>query len=155
MSLVSSSGFPSACFNRGCERFLPLGTGNLSRQRVAGNTIRNWAMGARNLFPMPHMPRRKRALDQYSFVKHGIASLFIFPGLDSQAALKEFNAERYHKPSDDLSHALFFESGVTWARIQLLVTEKLLTVKERPRLNPDGFLGQRFGGAARPRPSPP
>ena len=39
--------------------------------------------------------------------------IFIMPGLDSREAMKSYNAARYHKPADDMSQTLFFESGVT------------------------------------------
>jgi len=44
-----------------------------------------------------------------------------------------------------MSQTLFFESGVTWTNIQLGITERLLNVKKWPVLNPDGFLGRRYG----------
>jgi hypothetical protein len=71
--------------------------------------------------------------------------IFIMPGLDSREAMKSYNAARYHKPADDMSQTLFFESGVTWTNIQLGITERLLNVKKWPVLNPDGFLGRRYG----------
>ena len=82
--------------------------------------------------------------DQFSFVKQGLAALFIMPGLDSREAMARFNKERYHKPADDLTQPFHFEAGATWATIQLEVLDRLLTTSSRPGLNPDDFLGRRY-----------
>jgi hypothetical protein len=59
--------------------------------------------------------------DQYSFVRRGVPSLFLFMGLksdsgvDAAARFQEFGRTRYHLPQDDLSQTFDLKSGARHA----------------------------------------
>ena len=66
--------------------------------------------------------------DQYSFVKQGIPSLYLSPGLkSSNPKIKPAEihmtwvATRYHKPQDDMDQLFDFDSGAKYARYSFLV----------------------------------
>ncbi|HJR54023.1 MAG TPA: M28 family metallopeptidase [Gemmatimonadota bacterium] len=89
--------------------------------------------------------------DQYSFVRQGIPALFPFPGtkssdpaIDAGARLQQYLAERYHKPSDDMSQPFSYEAGVVGARLNFTIGYAVAQHVERPRWNPGDFFGRTF-----------
>jgi hypothetical protein len=91
--------------------------------------------------------------DQYSFVRQGVPALYVVPGNDSGdpgvdgLALKEaWRSKIYHSPQDDLSQDIAWEMGVTFARLEFLLTSFVADAPARPLWNQGDFFGELFGG---------
>lgn len=89
--------------------------------------------------------------DQYSFVKKGIPAVFAVPGLkssdpaiDGAERLREYLAERYHTPQDDMSQSFSFEAGAIGARLNFLIGYGVAQETERPRWSEGDFFGRAF-----------
>jgi hypothetical protein len=94
--------------------------------------------------------------DQYSFVKQGIPSLYLSPGLkSSNPKIKPAEihmtwvATRYHKPQDDMDQLFDFDSGAKYARYSFLVGYILAQEDEKPAWNPGDFFDDHYGKKAR------
>ena len=89
--------------------------------------------------------------DQYSFVKRGVPSLFLFMGLrsdtgvDAAKLFQEYGATRYHLPQDDLSQSFDLESGARHAQMNFLVGLETANADQAPAWNPGDFFGRVFG----------
>jgi Peptidase family M28/PA domain len=90
--------------------------------------------------------------DQYSFVRRGIPSVFLVPGLkssdpsaDGAKAFQEFFARHYHRPSDDLSQPMDPGSVERFVRANVLITYAIATDREAPRWKAGNFFGKTFG----------
>jgi Zn-dependent M28 family amino/carboxypeptidase len=94
--------------------------------------------------------------DQYSFVRRGVPSLFLFwgfksdSGVDAAARFREWGRTRYHTPQDDLSQPMDLEAGARHAQINFLVGLDVANADGRPAWKPGDFFGRTFG---RGRPS--
>lgn len=104
--------------------------------------------------PMPEQVLFVRS-DQYSFVQRGVPAVFIVEGFKSgdperegRALLMQWMETRYHKPQDDLSHALDFEAGAQFARVNFLIGYQVANQTPRPQWNAGDFFGEKFGLAA-------
>jgi len=93
--------------------------------------------------------------DQYSFVKRGIPSVFLVPGMkstdpksDGPKAFGEFFARHYHRPSDDLSQPMDLGSVERFVRANVLIAYAIATDREAPRWKPGNFFGKAFGRGA-------
>jgi hypothetical protein len=88
--------------------------------------------------------------DQYSFVRRGVPSLFLFMGLrsdsgvDAPARFREWLANRYHTPQDDLSQPMDLEAGAHHAQLAFLVGLEVANRSERPTWKPGDFFGRTF-----------
>jgi hypothetical protein len=94
--------------------------------------------------------------DQYSFVKQGIPSLFLSPGLrSSNPKIKPAEirmtwiATRYHKPQDDMDQPFDFASGAKYARYSFLVGYILAQHDKKPEWNLGDFFDDHYGKKAR------
>jgi hypothetical protein len=95
--------------------------------------------------------------DQYSFIKQGIPSLALTPGVKSDdpaihpdAILEKWEETRYHQPSDDMEQpGLDFDSAVAYARMVLLCGYLVTEAPQRPVWNKGDFFGNHFGMLAR------
>jgi hypothetical protein len=92
--------------------------------------------------------------DQYSFVRQGVPSVFLVPGfsstdpeIDSAAAFKEHLATHYHRPSDDSSRPVDWESALRFARANVRIGLAVAEDETRPVWNDGDFFGERFGKA--------
>jgi hypothetical protein len=90
--------------------------------------------------------------DQYPFVKKGIPALFVMPGfqssdpeIDGRAVFENWLATRYHRPSDDFSQPLDFDSAAIGGRLYFLTGLDVANTAERPHWNAESFFGQTFG----------
>ncbi|MCZ6697122.1 MAG: M28 family metallopeptidase [Acidobacteria bacterium] len=90
--------------------------------------------------------------DQYSFVRRGVPSIFLVPGMESGdpaidglQSHMDWMAEYYHSPQDDMSQPFDFEAGADFTRLNLLLTHGIASEAERPAWNPGDFFGERFG----------
>jgi Zn-dependent M28 family amino/carboxypeptidase len=93
--------------------------------------------------------------DQYSFVRQGIPSVFLVPGftskdpdIDGSAAFQDHLATHYHRPSDDSSRPVDWESALRFARANVRIGAAIAEADERPAWNEGDFFGERFGRPA-------
>ncbi|HEX5962151.1 MAG TPA: M28 family metallopeptidase [Gemmatimonadales bacterium] len=92
--------------------------------------------------------------DQYSFVRRGVPSLFLFMGLKSDSGVdaatifREWGRTRYHTPQDDLTQPMDLEAGARHAQLNFLVGLEIANADERPAWKSGDFFGRMFG---RPR----
>lgn len=89
--------------------------------------------------------------DQYSFVRKGVPSVFLVPGftskdpaIDGAAAFQEHLATHYHRPSDDRTRPVDWESALRFARANVRIGAAIADAEERPRWNEGDFFGERF-----------
>jgi hypothetical protein len=89
--------------------------------------------------------------DQYSFVRQGIPSVFLVPGftskdpdIDGAATFREHLATHYHRPSDDSSRPVDWESALRFARANVRIGSAIAEADERPAWNEGDFFGDRF-----------
>jgi len=101
--------------------------------------------------PIPEMNAFFRS-DHYSFARRGVPAVMIFPGLESAdpavdgvAAFNRWMANTYHRPSDDPDQPFRWETGVTMARLNVLLGLQVADADGRPTWDPGDFLGRRFG----------
>jgi Zn-dependent M28 family amino/carboxypeptidase len=89
--------------------------------------------------------------DQYSFVRRGVPSLFLFmgtrsdSGVDAAARFREWGRTRYHTPQDDLGQPMDIEAGARHAQLTFLVGLEIANAEERPAWKPGDFFGKMFG----------
>lgn len=93
--------------------------------------------------------------DHYSFVQQGVPSIFLAvgmkssdPSVDAKAVWGKWMKEVYHKPGDDMSQDIDFGSGVTFARLNFLISYQVAQEEEAPAWKPGDFFGDRFGRPA-------
>jgi Zn-dependent M28 family amino/carboxypeptidase len=90
--------------------------------------------------------------DQYSFVRRGIPSLFLFMGLqsdsgvDAAAIFREWGRTRYHTPQDDLSQPMDLNAGARHGQLNFLVGLEVANADDKPAWKPGDFFGKMFGG---------
>ncbi|MDX2412963.1 MAG: M28 family metallopeptidase, partial [Woeseiaceae bacterium] len=89
--------------------------------------------------------------DQYSFVKKGIPASYLDvsftssdPDLDGEALYKDHLKNHYHKPSDDLSRPVDWDSAVRFARANARIGLAIANDDERPAWNEGDFFGEMF-----------
>jgi Zn-dependent M28 family amino/carboxypeptidase len=89
--------------------------------------------------------------DQYSFVREGVPAVYPFvgtdtgnPSIDGEKILRQWMADIYHKPTDDMEQEMDFEAGADYARLPFLIGALVANAPERPRWNEGDFLGERF-----------
>ncbi len=106
--------------------------------------------------PLPQEVRFVRS-DQFSFVQEGIPALAFKAGsqssdasVDGKAALAEFLATHYHRPSDQLSLPFSSEGAARFTRAALRLAIIVANDDERPRWNDGDFFGDKFAASAGP-----
>ncbi len=89
--------------------------------------------------------------DQYSFVRQGIPAVYLVPGFTSQdptidgaAAFREHLATHYHRPSDDDTRPVHWDSVLRFARANVRIGIQISATAERPSWNEGDFFGARF-----------
>jgi hypothetical protein len=100
--------------------------------------------------PMPEENFFVRS-DQYSFVKKGIPSSYLDvtlrssdPNIDGEALVKDHLKNHYHKPSDDLSRPVDWDSAVRFARANARIGLAIANDDDRPTWNEGDFFGEMF-----------
>ncbi len=93
--------------------------------------------------------------DHYSFVRRGIPSLYLFPGLkradaqiDARAEAQSWLRARYHAPQDDLTQAFDFEAGARFVDVVYRAAREVLDAEQAPTWNQGDFFGETFGSNA-------
>lgn len=89
--------------------------------------------------------------DQYSFVRRGVPSLFLFmgfrtdSGIDAADRFRKWLATRYHLPQDDLEQPLNLEAGARHAQLNFLAGLEVANAEQRPAWKAGDFFGKTFG----------
>jgi Peptidase family M28/PA domain len=98
--------------------------------------------------PMPEEVYFVRS-DQYSFILKGVPSLYIEeglqtvnPNLDGKKMQLDWEAQRYHQPSDDMNQPFDFNATVKCTRVDLAVGYEVAQQTERPHWNTGDFFGK-------------
>jgi len=89
--------------------------------------------------------------DQYSFVRQGVPAIYLVtgqqstdPSVDGEAAVLEFRKQHYHRPSDDLSLPVDWDSAVRFARTNTRIGYDVGDADARPTWNEGDFFGEKF-----------
>jgi hypothetical protein len=82
--------------------------------------------------------------DQYSFIREGVPALFFkfgyTQGSQEQKIFKQWQAQRYHAPSDDLAQQpVDVEGAARFIQFLTAMTNAVADAPERPRWNDDSF----------------
>jgi len=100
--------------------------------------------------PMPEENIFRRS-DQYSFVRKGVPAAFLVPGysstdasVDGQAVVVDHRKHHYHRPSDDLSRTVDWDSAVRFARANARIGYAIANEDARPAWNEGDFFGEKF-----------
>jgi hypothetical protein len=90
--------------------------------------------------------------DHYSFVQAGVPAVSVDsgPGGAGDAAQKDFLANHYHKPSDQIDLPIDWPSAAKYMRVNYAAARLIADAPERPRWNPGDFFGTIFGGPGAP-----
>ena len=90
--------------------------------------------------------------DQYSFVRQGIPAVYFAEGIgssnptiDGRAVQMDFEKNHYHKPSDDLSQPVDWETTLRFSRAGARIGYRIAMDDERPSWNEGDFFGEKFG----------
>ena len=89
--------------------------------------------------------------DQYSFVRQGIPSTYLKPGLqstdpdiDAEAMFQEHRLNHYHTVSDDLNRPVDWDSVERFTRAHIRIGQAIADNPERPTWNDGDFFAIRF-----------
>lgn len=89
--------------------------------------------------------------DQYSFVRKGVPATYLKPGfsstdpeVDTAARAKDHRLNHYHRPSDDLSRPVDWDSALRFARANTRIGYAIADTEERPTWNEGDFFGEMF-----------
>jgi len=89
--------------------------------------------------------------DQYAFIRRGVPALFADvgfhssdPKIDGAKLFAEWEAKRYHQPSDDMQQPLDLAAAAKFARFNLRVGYALAQMPARPQWNKGDFFGETF-----------
>jgi hypothetical protein len=101
--------------------------------------------------PMPEENLFRRS-DQYSFVRRGVPAVYLKPGftstdpsIDGKAIENEHRKNHYHRPSDDLSRPIDWDSAVRFARANARIGYAIASEEGPPTWNEGDFFGEKFG----------
>ncbi len=90
--------------------------------------------------------------DQYSFVRQGVPSVFLVPGFTSSdpaikggTEVQKFLQTHYHKPSDDLSLPVDWDSARKFTRVNARIGLDIANADQAPQWNAGNFFGELFG----------
>ncbi len=89
--------------------------------------------------------------DHYSFVKQGVPSIYLVPGMQSKdptingaAVMGQFLSKHYHKPSDDLSLPINYDAGALFTKINYNIGKEIANSNSRPQWHEGNFFGEAF-----------
>ncbi len=101
--------------------------------------------------PIPEEGLFRRS-DQYSFVRAGIPAIYLIPGftsvdpeIDGEALFNAHLKDHYHKPSDDLSRHVDWDSAERFGRANTRIGFEIANENTRPVWNEGDFFGEKFG----------
>ncbi|MDT8759875.1 M20/M25/M40 family metallo-hydrolase [Sphingomonas psychrotolerans] len=107
--------------------------------------------------PMPEEQFFVRS-DHYNFVKAGVPSIFLMTGFANggEKAFRDFLANNYHQPSDQLDLPFNWEAGAKFARLNYWIAREVADAPEPPHWYQGDEFGDRFapGQSRAPRRQP-
>jgi Zn-dependent M28 family amino/carboxypeptidase len=88
--------------------------------------------------------------DHYRFVEMGVPAVFLMTGFANggEKAFRDFLANCYHKPCDDLAQPIDYVAGARFARINYEITRELTDMPKRPTWNKGDFFGEKYASGA-------
>lgn len=93
--------------------------------------------------------------DHYSFVKQGVPSVFLVPGLksadpdvDASKVFGTFLSAHYHKPSDDFNQPFNWDAATKFTEVNYQIGKTLANDTQTPHWNEKDFFGDTFGGTS-------
>ena len=93
-----------------------------------------------------------RRSDQYSFVKKGVPAIYLDggfgstdPDIDGEKIVRDYLKTHYHRPSDDLSQPLDWDSCVRFTRAITRIGWSVANDDARPTWNEGDYFGEMFG----------
>jgi Zn-dependent M28 family amino/carboxypeptidase len=97
--------------------------------------------------PMPEEAIFVRS-DHYNFVRHGVPSIFLWPGQKGpgKAATETFMTRHYHQPSDDLTLPIMWDQAVRFVDANYRIAREIADADARPVWNRGDYFGLRYGG---------
>ncbi len=97
--------------------------------------------------PAPEMGLFVRS-DHYRFVQQGVPSVFLWPGQagPGKVAWATFFANRYHRPSDDLSQPIDWAQAVRFVTVNYTIARAIADGEQRPVWNKGDFFGTLYRG---------
>ncbi len=126
---------------------VPLGGEHSSLGQVADDVARHMGLIA-SPDPLPEEVYFVRS-DQYSFILQGVPSLYVEeglqtvnPDLDGKKMQFDWEVQRYHQPSDDMSQPFDFNATVKCTRVDLAVAYEVAQQTERPHWNAGDFFNK-------------
>jgi hypothetical protein len=91
--------------------------------------------------------------DQFPFVRAGIPSLYVTPGMkstdpnvDGKAIFMNWLQNIYHTPHDEITLSFDWPSNVRLAKLDFLIGQRVANAPQRPTWNKGDFFQQKFGG---------
>ncbi|MBZ5707266.1 MAG: M28 family peptidase [Acidobacteriia bacterium] len=123
---------------------VPLGGEHSSLEAIVDDVARHMGLEV-SPDPVPEEVYFIRS-DQYSFVKQGVPAVYVGEGyqtvdpkLDGRKLQMEWEATRYHMPSDDMNQPLDFNAAAKCTRVDFAVGYEIAQQGERPRWNAGDF----------------
>lgn len=85
--------------------------------------------------------------DHFRFVEQGVPAIFLFTGFGNggEAAFGDFLKNRYHKPSDDLSQPIDYDSAARFAELNYRIAREIADAAEAPHWNSGQYFADRYG----------
>ena len=86
--------------------------------------------------------------DHFNFVKKGIPSLFLWPGVKGAGAkpFEDFLSRCYHRPCDDLSQPILWDQGVRFVATNYAIARAVADAPQRPTWNKGDYFGTTYNG---------
>jgi hypothetical protein len=91
--------------------------------------------------------------DQFPFVRAGIPSLYVTPGMkstdpavDGKTIYMNWLQNIYHTPHDEISLPFDWPSNARLAKMDFLIGQRVANAPQRPTWNKGDFFQQKFGG---------
>jgi Zn-dependent M28 family amino/carboxypeptidase len=99
--------------------------------------------------PLPEEGNFTRS-DHFRFVEVGVPAVFLMTGFANggEAKFRDFLANCYHRPCDDLSQPIDYAAGAKFARLNYEITRELADADQRPLWNKGDFFAMKFAPTA-------
>lgn len=95
--------------------------------------------------------------DHFNFVKAGVPSIFLMTGFKNggEKAFRDFLANHYHQPSDQLDLPFNWDAGAKFARLNYWIAREVANAPEGPRWYEGNRFGDRYAPGKPRAPRPP
>jgi Peptidase family M28 len=145
--IVANINMDEVSFLYDFKDIVPLGGEHSSLGAVADDVARHMGLIV-SPDPLPEEVYFVRS-DQYSFILQGVPSLYIEeglqtvnPNLDGKKMQFDWEVQRYHQPSDDMSQPFDFNATVKCTRVDLAVGYEVAQQTDRPHWNAGDFFNK-------------